>query len=321
MTEKINDKLSEIIGTNILSDRIHSFAWICIASKNPELPHINPNSNKERETIAELLTLDLITQREIQQSIKHKLIPDHYLDWIVDSQRQALWIEQHIKESLEFGMTDARLNPNSLHNLMDPMSITQAKPSLSSIRGLRTPNHLHGKNLSIALIDYWTCMTTTGSFARTDQTKSMRLAWENHIKEDKIFAWLDTEDSEKKRDYFWEWLEAKDKTITQNRPKFQSHEDLLIFFDNPRFGRSDKEVLSQNCRKTWSQKKNREEMNGKKQCNFVLPEKTISNLKKLSQKHGLTRTEIIELIIDSETKNETYISERLRRLNALKTSL
>ena len=41
----------------------------------------------------------------------------------------------------------------------------------------------------------------------------------------------------------------------------------------------------------------------------------------LAQKHGLTRTEIIELIINSEAKDEIYISERLRRINVLKSSM
>ena len=149
----------------------------------------------------------------------------------------------------------------------------------------------------------------------------MQLDWQNFIKADKFFAWLNNDDSEKKRASFWVWLEFRDMKFTQSQPEFQSHEELLIFFDNPRFSDADKEVLSQNFRKIWNQQKNREELNGKKQCNFVLAEKTISNLKMLAQKHGLTRTEIIELIIDSEAKNEIYISERLRRINALKSSI
>ena len=92
----------------------------------------------------------------------------------------------------------------------------------------------------------------------------MQLDWQKFIKADKFFAWLDNDDSEKKRASFWAWLEFRDKTFTQSQPEFQSHEELLIFFDNPRFSESDKEVLSQNYRKIWNQQKNREESNEKK---------------------------------------------------------
>lgn len=55
----------------------------------------------------------------------------------------------------------------------------------------------------------------------------------------------------------------------------------------------------------------------KRQCNFVLAEKTVSKLEKLAAKHHLTRTEIIELIINAEAEKGTYIRERLSRRQLL----
>ena len=95
--------------------------------------------------------------------------------------------------------------------------------------------------------------------------------------------------------------------------KFQSHDDLLIFFNHPMFIRDTKELYSKDARKIWNQRLRREKATDEKQCNFVLPLKTISKLDRLAKKHHLTRTEIIELIINGEAEKETYIRERLSR--------
>jgi len=310
MAVHIKDDLSSIIETDINSNRINSFVWISIAVINSYFTNLNPDSTDLRKLMADHLKNDQNTAYNVRVAIKKCFIPDQDLKWITNSRRQALWIEQYIASAI------TQVRPSSSNHIP-----TTSKPSLSEIWGFSIPFHLLEKNRSTALFDYWTSTTFSRMQDSIEQSKSMQLAWQNFIKADKIFAWLDADDAEKKRASFWAWLELRDNTITQSQPQFHSHEELLIFFDNPRFSDSDKEVLSQNYRKIWNQQKNREESNEKKQCNFVLSEKTISNLKMLAQKHGLTRTEIVELIIDSEAKDEIYISERLRRINALKSSM
>jgi len=58
-------------------------------------------------------------------------------------------------------------------------------------------------------------------------------------------------------------------------------------------------------------------MKGKRQCNFILSDKTNNLLDILSEKYDLSRTEIIEVLIKAEAEKETYIAEKLRKRNLL----
>ena len=253
MAVHIKDNLSKIIETDIISDRINSFVWISIAAKESYFTNLNPTPASHRTLMADHLKNDENTAQNIRNAIKNCFIPDQNLKWITNSRRQALWVEQYIALAI------MQARPSISNHIS-----TGSKSSLSEIWGFSIPFHLLGKNRSIALFDYWTSTNFSHVQHGINLSKLMQLDWQKFIKADKFFAWLDNDDSEKKRASFWAWLEFRDKTFTQSQPEFQSHEELLIFFDNPRFSESDKEVLSQNYRKIWNQQKNREESNEKK---------------------------------------------------------
>jgi hypothetical protein len=306
----MKDNLSKIINTDNNSERINSFAWISIAAINSDFSNLNSDSRSQRDLMADYLHKDQSTAQKIADYIKNRLIPDQDLNWISESHRQALWLERYIASNIMQGQ-----------QLISNQNITTSKSPLSKMWRFAIPFHLTGKNRSTALFDYWTAFYFLRMQDRIDKSKDMQLAWENSIESDKFFIWLDADNAEKKRASFWIWLKQKYPEITQDHPSFHSHEELLIFFDNLRFTDSDKQMFSQNYRKIWNQQRQRESANGKKQTNFVLSEKTISNLSMLAQKHGLTRTEIIEILIESEAKDEIYISKRLNRIAALTTPI
>lgn len=308
----MKDNLSNIINTGSNSDRINSFVWLSITATNSDFSNLSSDVRSRRDLMADYLHKNQPTAQKIANFIKNRLIPDQDLNWITESRRQALWLERYIASSIMQEQDQQWISKKNL---------TTSESRLSEIWGFTIPFHLIEKNRSTALFDYWTAYHFLQMQDRINKSKEMQLAWENSIKSDNFFAWLDTDNAEKKRASFWIWLKQKYPEITQDNPSFSSHEELLIFFDNPRFSDSDKQLFSQNYRKIWNQQRQRESANGKKQTNFVLSEKTISNLSMLAQKHGLTRTEIIEILIESEAKDEIYISKRLNRKAALTTPI
>lgn len=303
MAVHIKDELADIIGVPVCSSRIDSFVWISVAQKIQYLNNIQSisvNSGNSRNLIAGHLKQDQLTASQIIAGLQSRQIPEYHLDWIIDSRRQSHWIENYITSLI------AR---------------SESRSPIPQTSTLAVPHHLLGRDRSIAIFDYWASIAHLAMQEKIECSKQMQTAWQDRTRLDRSFAWLDDGDADKKRAFFWDWLTSKSHLITFRHPQFQSHDELLIFFDESILDRSDKELFSKNAKKLWNQRQLRERLKGKKQCNFVLSEKTISKLKMLSKKHGLTRTDIIELIIESEAKDELYISERLRITSLLKPPL
>jgi len=295
MALKINDELSDLINYPIISDRINSFIWISAAQRFHDLLGINVELNQSRKIIALHLKNDQQYTQYLANLVTYGPLPESDITWITDSHRQSEWFLKNISKTT--------LN------------------SLNQIRPPAVPLHLPKKNRGIAVFDYWISIQHLNIEEKNNQNKLIQLAWQEQTVIDKYFEWLNGEDAEIKRDFFWQWLTRKNPEITNGRAKFTSHDQLLIFFDDPAFSEYSKELFSTSARKIWNQQRLREKRKNKKQCNFVLSEKTVAKLDVLSKMYKLTRTEIIEILIDSESSHQTYISERLRRKIQITTPL
>lgn len=73
----------------------------------------------------------------------------------------------------------------------------------------------------------------------------------------------------------------------------------------------DLEKLKKYAKNRWYQKKHRDNLRGKKQQNFILSEKAISRLNTLSKKHGIKRSEVLELLLKLETDQNIYLKQAL----------
>lgn len=301
MAVKFSDELSKIIGTEIVSDRLINLVWIIAA--HSDINFRQSNFNKfSRDHISHILNAHPVLKNSVVFCFSKELIPSSELSWINKSQRQANFIE---------GLLIGNWTQVNLTQYQDAcLKMSQTSP-ISPVVSNGVPYELMGAERSIALIDYFLCFTSGGIKERIEITKNFLLAWENHQEKYKEFDWFKKDDSQERIDFFWEWLKTKAPHLTNNRASFQKHDDLLSFFDCFYDGASSKTLLIQNFKKVWNQKQLRARSKGKKQCNFVLAEKTVSKLEKLAAKHQLNRTEIIELIINAEAEKETYIRERL----------
>ena len=303
MALEITDKLLNAIGSKDLSSRAISFAWIFTAQNDWRFLDINLKSNNSKDLLADYINNNNLGKK-IQYILQTQIIPDQYLNWLTNSHRQSPWIETFM---------NANHNYNGYH--------LNQHSSLPIESTLKIPHHLIERDRSIAIFDYWSSITNIELEKKINFCHSMQIAWNKHTKFDNIFNWLDVGDKENKREFFWNWLKSKNKFTHLEQSKFQNHEEILIFFDHLYINEFEREHLSNGAKKAWNQQNRRNNSNEKKQCNFILSNKTILKLEKLSKKYGLTRTAIIEIIIESESTNEYHISERMRRMDALTSPL
>lgn len=296
-----NDELSKIIGIEVVSDRVKNLVWIAAAHSDINCRQSN-FKRFSRDQISEILNANPALKNSAQYCCSKELILFSELKWISESLRQANFIEGLL------------INNLAQVNLTQYQDTHLAMPGISPISPVipdRIPYELMGAERSIALIDYFLSFTSGGIQERVEITKNFLLAWENQQKKDKEFDWFKKDDSQERIEFFWEWLKTKAPQLTYNRASFQNHDDLLSCFDFYYNDASSKTLLIQNFKKVWNQKQLRARSKGKKQRNYVLAEKTVSKLEKLAAKYHLTRSEILELIINGEAEKETYIRERL----------
>lgn len=291
----------KIDSTGENSSRIASVAWLVVAQEDSSLADLNPNAHDLKKTLKEYVNKNSKAGVFIKDSMLKMLVPQERINWIKDNQRQFYWILNYISE----------LKKSQLKKIRSDLSLV--------IHTLPTsiPSYLSNRERNVALVDYWLAKSFSEMTTAIQYCKEMESEWNKHTESDKLFSWLEGMDADKKRDCFWSFLKNRIPNEINDYHKFQSHEDLFIFFDHPIFTRDTKELYSKDARKIWNQRLRREKKPDEKQRSFVLSLKTISKLDKLSKKHHLTRAEIIELIINGEAEKETYIRERLSHRNLL----
>ncbi len=299
------DKLSTIIGETAYSIRTDAFLAIFVANNGLDRLIGQIENQESRELLANHLELNPYFAELIRSYINHKRIPERLLDWVVDdSLRQTNWIYRNC----------------TLHTGIPSMGHGQSYPTMQP-QPIRAPATLTGKVLGIGLIDYYLSHQGGTLNDLIELNTNKKFLWEDSKKTDRFFAWLNQDDAESKRSAFYHWLSAKGGMNFFLIKEFQSHDQLLEFFDISKSTDSDKELLSQKFRRVWNQQRTRESRTDKKQFNFILSNSTNLKLEKLSKKYGLNRTQIIEIVIDSEAKHETYIKERLDRNRRLTNPL
>lgn len=295
------DRLSRILQNDTLTERDLSFLWLVCAQEDHSLLEVDSRIHSSRSRIADCLLSNPKMLNQVRSALQNRLIPFDKLSWVIDEVRQSSWIAQ-----------------NATRFLM-PNSPPLPPYGISSTVQTREPIHLQGRNLSIAIIDYYAGCNQSSLNNAINSLSQLHSSWLNQLQQDRIFEWVSQDDDSAGLTYFWNWLAATHPELVFLRKPFQSHGEMLILFDRPEISAEKKELLSGKARKAWTQQRYRARNPDRKQCNFLLSDGTIKKLDKLSFKHKLSRTEIIELLIDSEAKGESYINARLSQRNLLIT--
>lgn len=288
--------VATLLGTPELSLRVDNFVWTYLSQVVPN-PDLWNSTCFPRQMCWELLNDNPLCLQDVRRVVNSGWIPERELIWITDSLRQAVWVQRYVQAAMQYAQ-----------------SASQAGAVL--IEG-RIPLHLTGASRSVALMDYWSARSFEYMERRRESIKATEIEWARQTAADRSFDWLDVEDLGERRMYFWGRLMQSFPGLVGNRPAPESHESLLVALDQCGVHPSDLKLFTQRARALFQQQVRRASSVGRRQCNFVLQDKTINILEKLAREHGITRTEVIEFLIQDEAKNPVHTKERLRKIRAL----
>lgn len=252
------------------------------------LLHYKPDQIKA--TISKF-EIDKLVSKYREETDIVKMVEQIYYDnddynWIEESTRLHKFIDSNIR--IIIGSTPSN----------------QFMPNLLSIQGYTN------REKTIGLIDYYSLAIIKTSLNKYDLNLYLKGLWENFTKNDSAFDWLNDENSNKTRAYLWKYLKTKHSDFIYRCKEFQNHDELMIFFDQLLITPEQKIKILKNVKILWD--KDIKKLDSKKsQCNYYLPTSTKIAIIKLAEKYDYKPSEMVQIILDSEVKDNYHIKRRL----------
>lgn len=268
------DPLANILDDARVNSRRDTVLWFYLSSQGAPL---NPDEFGRlvmRDRMAEFLNWRSDLVAGIPSILSKTMLRDEHLTWIKDDERQHQWL------ITRFGF-----------NVQNP------------------PANLFGKALVIATIDVWNADLNT----KASNIKAFENSWKQQKQQDRVFKWFQDKDEAQRCALAWDWLCKNKPPIFKTNP-VSSYNELLMLSDRTPWSEVEKAHCLDTCRKRWNQQQYRENLKGKKQCNFVLSEKVIQQLDQWAETYDLKRPQILEVLIKMEAEMNIYLPEKMKRL-------
>lgn len=285
MAVHMDDELSEILGVNALEDRVWNWVRLFLSFPHWAFGGFRyPSTYTSSDAARHIHSIQGLAET-MRIEVREAFLPKNRFSWLVDDVRQNAWMLRYLKTLPVPGYLDA----------------------------IDASGFLSGRQRIIALFD----VHLSKGEAKENCVDFARRAWEMQRQKDKVFDWFRDETGSAGHELMWAWLGTRYPRVSLNPSVVSSHEDLLSFFDENPLGELEIRMMMVDIKKSWSQKKYRAKLKDKRQCNFILKEKTIAQLDKLAEKYDLSRAELLELLINAEARQEVYITQRLQRRHDL----
>lgn len=261
------DELSQILGPLADERRNWNWLWSYVLWIRPSsLSADDFGSPHERQRLADVLKREIHLKEQIQLDASQQLLPLELFMWILDDKRQLKWITSQLSETE---------------------------------KASKIPAVLSERDRTLTLID----LCNLGSLAsKRIFVENLRLNWNRHRDQDKRYEWFTKKPAKERLQFAWDWFTRNVPLLTYGETSFQSQADLLIFFDQIKPTPEQSELWLMKIKKQWSQHNYRAQMQGKSQLNVVLKDSTISQLDQLASKHDLSRSKVLERLIELETR-------------------
>ncbi|EIK60795.1 hypothetical protein PflSS101_4039 [Pseudomonas lactis] len=200
------------------------------------------------------------------------MLPDDCLKWIDGGERQYQWLLSRIEE---------------VSDLRPPKGLSQELV------------HLTGRNHFIATLDIWDVDIAD----KAREIENLRKEWLKHKANDREFAWFeDKKEGARRCQCAWEWVERNDRFISKEQLPISNYQELLMYFDEAKFGTGEQKAVIRGIKQRWSRKQFDERTTDKKQVNVMLSKSVITILDELAKKHDLKRGQVLDRLITMESE-------------------
>lgn len=281
MALRIGDEFSEIIGNDVFEARTENWVKVYLGVTYPGRHDI---SAMGRSQLADFI----ISQQGLADVVRAQQLlprlPEEKFSWLTNRGAQNFWIS------------------NYLRYLKGP----DRQPATLLIE---KSNFLVGRDRFIAVVDVY----QASLFDKENYVRDAEMAWIRQMQFDRGFDWFKGDAGVVGYELLWDWLSKKRFAQTVNRARIDSHEELLSFFYEFPLDVAEAKLMVLDIKKAWSQRKYRASLKGRRQCNLILREKTIAQLDKLSEKYKLSRSELLEFLINEEAEQEVYVTQRIQK--------
>ncbi|MBN8503069.1 MAG: hypothetical protein J0L58_01215 [Burkholderiales bacterium] len=282
-----------LIGLPERSTRVENFVWVYLAQMSPTADFLDSTTLPDRHCWGYLNAQQLVLS-QIRYAVQTNWIPDGDLSWLTDDVRQCGWVQLYIARAMQAAKAIAPPE-RIVYVLMEE----------------RIPVHLDGADRSVALVDYWSSCIPGDLNQRRLAVNQLRADWLRQVKADQRLAWLDSEDAEDRRAWFLERLKASLPLIQSQLAVPKNHGALLNLLSYLQIHPAELELLNIKAKRDFLQQVRRATNANKRQCNFVLDERTVVKLKGLARKYGVPQTAVIEMLIQEEADKHSLIPNRL----------
>lgn len=275
-----NDKLQRLLRNIVIDQRVCNWLWIFLKINYPQ-EHLGEfRSPAMRDNMANLI--QVITENysehnlinNIEKIKENALLPKEEISWLSNEKRQTNFALNRITE-------------------------------LNDGYHLHAIDNLTGSALFITTLDTWIAPLLQKKYI-LNQIKN---EWGQISSSGPSFKWLDKDDPDEKLQIVWSIAKTKFQALAF-LPTPRDKEGLIANLDNAGLNFSETVLLMQSAKRRWSQNKYRAKQTGKKQYNFMLPEKSIKKLDRIAERFNLKRTEVLEILLEMEEANGTHMKER-----------
>lgn len=273
--ELVDNPLARHVGHYKISVREKTWMWLCFYCHG-----FRTTYEKFTESYVNGITTKGIILPQIINNYPINFIDYRCFDWINNNTRQVRYLLK-------------KLQP--IHK--PPINIEQLVEQASKFK----PDQI------VAAIDYESDTLQN----KTLIIEKLKSEWIELTKTDKALLWFTKGEIEEKLEFAWEWIKERIENIEAICQKPENHEQLLILFDSINHTHLEKLLFIDTIRRRWTQKKYRENLKDKKQCNFLLTKKAISGLDKIAKKYEISRTQALEILLRMEATKDSHIRERL----------
>lgn len=300
-----DDRLQSFFPGWVLDDRSLVWLWLQLNKHGAGFHEDDFNTLDIREEMANYLTDNEDLIRKIERAQKSAFIPEHDLRWIDKSGRQPTWLlKQHLDTIPQPPQLPSHLTTRErLITLLDFCDgIVPRKQDTIGLSPQPQPDLTTRESL-MAIVG----LSDTTISTKQDALKDWQAAWVQHQVDDRYFNWYSIGSEEKQKCRIaWQWYQDNHRLEASYAEAFSKPTDVLEFLDDTSFSLDEKRFHLEEIKKKFKAQQIAAKRKDKKQTNLSLSDDARKKLDFLAKRRRMTKTELIELLIENAHERDVF---------------